>query len=151
MTYLLDTNVISELRKPDPDRNVAAWKRTLSPSQLYLSVMVVGEIAKGAAKLRRRDAKRAQVFETWLTRLTTDFADRLLPITRDIAEVWGEMNGRDPRPVVDGYIAATAKHHGLTLVTRNVGDFKGIEVKLLNPFDPRLSLGGGIVVPEVSA
>ena len=102
---------------------------------LYLSVLVVGEIRRGIEQLRRRDPAQAAVYEAWLARLRLDYADRVLPITVDIAEEWGRMNVPDPVPVIDGLMAATAKVRGLTLVTRNTADLVGTGVQLLNPFE----------------
>jgi predicted nucleic acid-binding protein len=95
---------------------------------------VVGEIRQGVERLRRRDPKQATVFERWLATLRRDHGDRVLPITVGIAEEWGRLNVPDPLPVVDGLLAATAKVHDLTLVTRNTGQVERTGAKLLNPF-----------------
>jgi predicted nucleic acid-binding protein len=136
VSYLLDTNVISEARKPDGDSNVKAWLASAAANDLYLSVLVVGEIRRGVERLRRRDPAQAAVFETWLTILRQDFADRILPITTDIAGEWERLNVPDPVLVVDGLLAATAKAWGWTLVTRNTADLARTGVRLLNPFTP---------------
>lgn len=136
MTYLLDTNVLSEARKPRGDRGVKRWMKTVSGRDLFLSVLVVGEIRQGIERLRRRDAAQADVFEAWLGRLGQQYADRILDVTPPIAEEWGRINVPDPLPTVDALLAATAKVHGLTLVTRNTADLRRTGAKLFNPFTP---------------
>jgi predicted nucleic acid-binding protein len=135
VSYLLDTNVVAEVRKERARRSVAEWFETVPGHELYLSVLVVGEIEQGVARLRRRDARQAAVYLSWLERLRRDFADRLLPVTERIALEWGRLSAKDPVPVVDGLMAATAIVHGLTVVTRNVADFARTGVMVLNPFD----------------
>ena len=135
MSYLLDTNVISEARKPNGNPNVRAWFTSVKGTDLYLSVLVVGEIRQGIERLRRRDSAQASIYEIWLTQLRRDYADRILPITPVVAEEWGRLNVPDPLPVIDGLLAATAHVHGLTIVTRNVADLARTRVPLLNPFD----------------
>ncbi len=137
MTFLLDTNVLSEARKPAGDANVRAWLASVRGAELYLSVLVVGEIRQGIERLRRRDPPQAAVFEAWLATLRRDYADRILPVTVDIAEEWGRLNVPNPVPAIDGLLAATARVHGLTLVTRNIADLARTGVALLNPFAPQ--------------
>ncbi|MGC4117038.1 MAG: type II toxin-antitoxin system VapC family toxin [Myxococcales bacterium] len=134
MSFLLDTNVVSELRKPSPNSGVKAWFASVDPEQLFLSVLAVGEIRIGIERLRRRDPERAKTFDAWLETLESDYADRLLPITADIAQEWGRLNVPNPLSVVDGLMAATAKVQGLTLVTRNTQDVARTGIQLLNPF-----------------
>ncbi len=136
MSFLLDTNVVSEARRPQGSANVKAWLASAPASSLYLSVLVVGEIRRGIEQLRRRDPVQARVYETWLTRLGLDYADRILPITVEIAEQWGRISVPNPVPVIDGLLAATAHVRGFTLVTRNTADFVRTGVRLLNPFEP---------------
>jgi toxin FitB len=136
MSFLLDTNVISEARKPNGHPNVRAWLASVRGLDLYLSVLVVGEIRQGIERLRRRDPTQASVYEAWLARLRQDYADRILPVTADVAEEWGRMNVPDPVPTVDGLMAATAKVKGLIFVTRTTADLARTGVRLLNPFDP---------------
>src|SRR5579859_3594245 len=131
MSYLLDTNVISEARKPTGDANVKAWFAATSSSQLFLSVLVLGEIRQGIERLRRRDRTQAQLLDAWLAMLRERYGDRLLPITGEIADEWGRLNVPDPLPAVDGLLAATARVHSLTLVTRNVADVERTGVRLL--------------------
>lgn len=135
MAFLLDTNVISEARKRAPDPNVRAWLASVPEADLYLSVLVVGEIRQGIERLRRRDPAQAAPYETWLSALLHGFADRLVPVTADVCEEWGRLNVPDPLPVVDGLMAATAKLRDWTFVTRNVADLARTEVRLLNPFE----------------
>lgn len=134
MSFLLDTNVLAEIRKPRPHPAVAAWYEEAGDDELFLSVLVVGEIQQGVARLRRKDPRQAAVYETWLGKLRREFADRLLPVTQDVALEWGRLSAGNPPPVIDGLIAATALVHGLTVVTRNVADLEPTGVPLLNPF-----------------
>ncbi len=136
MSYLLDTNVISEVRKGElGDAGVREWLSSVRARELYVSVLVVGEIRQGVERLRRRDPAQAVVFDAWLERLRRDYADRIVPITIDVAEEWGRMNVPDPLPAVDGLMAATAKTRGMTFVTRNTADVARTGVLLLNPFE----------------
>ncbi len=135
VSFLLDTNVISEARGHRGDANVKAWLASVPADNLYLSVLVVGEIRGGIEWLRRRDPVRADAYEGWLATLRRDYADRLLPVTAEVADEWGRMNVSDPVPVVDGLMAATAKVKGLTLVTRNTADVERSGVRMLNPFE----------------
>lgn len=135
MSYLLDTNVLSEARKQSGNPKVRAWLASVKGSDLYLSVLVIGEIRQGIERLRRRDPAQAGVYEVWLSTLQRDYADRILPITAEIAEEWGRVAVPDPVPVVDGLIAATALVHGMTLVTRNTADLVRTGARLLNPFE----------------
>lgn len=135
MRYLVDTNVISEVRKADRcNPGVAAWYATVADEDLCLSVLVLGEIRKGLERLRTRDPQQATVLETWLDAVTEAFGERALPIETAIADEWGRMNAVRPVPVIDGLLAATAKVHGLTLVTRNEADVAGLGATVLNPF-----------------
>ena len=134
MTFLLDTNVVSEVRKKEPNPGVSEWFASVPADQLFLSVLVVGEVRQGIERLIRRDQAQAEIYEQWLYRLVNAYGDRIVPITARVAEVWGRVNVPDPMPVVDGLMAATALVHGWTLVTRNLGDFASAGVPLLNPF-----------------
>jgi len=135
LSYLLDANVVSELRKPAPNKAVKAWFAGVEPEQIFLSVLVVGEVRAGIERLRRREPGRAEALDEWLEALEADFADRLLPITPDVAQEWGRLNASDPLPIIDGMMAATAKVQGLTLVTRNAKDVARTGVRTLNPFE----------------
>jgi toxin FitB len=134
VAFLLDTNVVSEIRRPRPDPNVQAWLASVPEADLHLSVLVVGEIRQGVERLRRRDPARAAPYEAWLSELARRFADRLVPLTVEVCEEWGRLNVPDPLPVVDGLMAATAKVRGWTFVTRNVADLARTDVRLLDPF-----------------
>lgn len=135
MSYLLDTNVLSELRKGErADANVRAWFGELADEEIYLSVLTIGEIRRGVENVRRRDPDAARALDSWLARLGEAYRDRILPVDRAIAEEWGRMNAPDPLPVVDGLLAATARVIGLTLATRNVADVDGAGVEFVDPF-----------------
>ncbi|NGN66150.1 type II toxin-antitoxin system VapC family toxin [Streptomyces sp. A7024] len=134
MAFLVDTNVFSELRRRKPDSRVVAWVRSTPGGSLFTSTLVVGEIRKGIENVRRRDERQAARLESWLEELRRGYADRLLPVTADVAERWGRFSSPDPLPVVDGLLAATAAVHGLTLVTRNVKDVGRTGVPCLDPF-----------------
>lgn len=135
VAFLLDTNVVSELRKAVPNPHVLAWHRRQRRAEAYLSVLAVGEIRQGIERVRTRDPAQADALQRWLAGLLPTYRDRILPVTVDIAEEWGRLNtGAQPIPVVDGLMAATAKVHRLTLVTRNVTDLARSGVSLLNPF-----------------
>lgn len=136
MAYLLDTNVISELRKATPHPAVAAWHARHAGAEAYISTLVAGEIRQGIQRIHSRDPKRAAVLERWLTGLLSAYRSRILPVTVEIAQEWGRMNPAARPPVVDGLMAATAKVHRLTLVTRNVADVARTGVAVLNPFEP---------------
>lgn len=138
MSFLIDTNVVSELRKGRQcDANVAAWYEAASPQSLHLSVLVLGEIRKGIELARPRDPEKAQRLEVWLEAVERAFGDRIIPIDRAVADMWGQMNALRPIAVVDGMLAATARIHDLTLVTRNAADVAGLGAKILNPFDAK--------------
>jgi toxin FitB len=135
LSYLLDTNIISELRKGDrADANVRAWFSELTDEEIYLSVLTIGEIRRGVENVRRRDPDSAAALDSWLARLAEAHRDRILPVDRATAEEWGRMNVPDPLPVVDGLLAATAKVVGLAFATRNIADVEGSGVELVDPF-----------------
>ena len=138
MSYLLDTNIISEIRKADrANAHVAAWYASVSGDELYLSVLVLGEIRLGVERIRHRDPNAAAAIERWLGQVRDAFGPRILPVSLSVAEEWGRMNRMRPLPVVDSLLAATAKVHGLTLITRNVADIDGTGVALMDPFTRR--------------
>lgn len=136
MSYLLDTNVISELRKGErAEPSVSNWFASLADREIHLSVLTIGEVRRGVESVRRRDPDSAAALDSWLSRLTEAHRNRILQVDRAIAEEWGRMNVPDPLPVVDGLLAATARIAGLTLVTRNVADVEATGVELLDPFN----------------
>ena len=136
MSFLVDTNVVSELRKgPRCDSNVARWYGSLGDGDIYLSVLTIGELRRGVELIRRRDVSSAQRLDDWLTQVVSAHAERLLPVDCSVAEVWGRLNAPDPVSVIDGLLAATAIVHDLTFATRNVGDVERTGVSYLNPFE----------------
>ena len=135
MTYLLDTNVLSETRKRQPEAGVANWIAATSADRLHVSVLTLGEIEQGIARVRGRgDQNQASALERWLRNVQAGFGDRVLPVTPPVAAAWGRQQYTQPLPVIDALIAATARVHGLTVVTRNVKDFELAGVQVLNPF-----------------
>jgi toxin FitB len=136
MAFLLDTNVLSELRKKRRNEpKVQGWLASVDSEDLFTSVIVVGEIRRGIEKIRPTDPVFASQLELWLRRLQLDYEDRILSITEEIAEFWGTICPNDPLSEPDGLIAATALHHGMTLVTRNVQHVQRSGVRLLNPWE----------------
>jgi toxin FitB len=136
VSFLLDTNVLSELRKGKrADPSVAAWFAEVPGEDLFLSVLVAGELRQGIERLRRRDLDAADRLDRWVLALLEDYSDRILPLDLRTADLWGRLNVPDPLPAVDGLLAATALAHDLTLVTRNVRDVVRTGVRIINPFD----------------
>ena len=137
--FLADTNIPSELTRPNPDTRVAKFLRDAEKEQLYLSVLTLGEIRKGVAGLP--SGNRRRLLEDWMeTGLRPWFSNRILPITERIAERWGLLSAEAKSrgaalSVIDGLIAATALEHNLTLLTRNVKDFSATGVSILNPWE----------------
>ena len=134
MSFLIDTNVVSELRKSAPDRNVQSWFDSVGSNAIYLSVLTIGEIRMGVERLRRKDPQQAEVLVAWLDGLQAAYRDRIVDVDAAIATEWGRINVPDPLPVIDGLLAATALSKGWTMVTRNVADVDRCGVRLLNPF-----------------
>jgi hypothetical protein len=136
MKYLIDTNVISELKRTQPNAQVLTWFSTVNDESLYLSVLSLGEIRKGVEKLS--DNRRQDDLRHWLEReLPEWFEQRLLPINADIADLWGKLQAQmnRPLPAIDSLLAATALHHDLCLVTRNTKDFVYPNLTILNPWE----------------
>jgi predicted nucleic acid-binding protein len=139
LSYLLDTNVISELRRQTPDEGVARWLAQRSPATLYLSVLNFGEIRKDVEAAAT--AERRQALTDWLeTDLQSYFSGRILPVNHAVADRWGQLlaQAKRPLPAIDGLLAATAIVHQLVLVTRHVNDFAGLQVEIFNPWQTEL-------------
>lgn len=135
MKFLLDTNVISEIRKRDRAHpNVARWVARTPAEDIGTSVVVLAEIRRGIELKRRRDATQSDSLDTWFAQMRTRLADRVLPIDEPIAEAWAILGIPDPLPLIDGLLAATARVRGLTLVTRNVTDIARTGVSVFDPF-----------------
>ena len=136
MSYLIDTNVLSELRRKQPDSKVVAWLQERPRQSLYLSVLTLGEIRKGLERVE--DASRRQSLLDWLeVELPHYFVGRLLDVDAATADRWGRLMAEAgmPLPAIDALLAATALQHDLTLVTRNTKDFAGLAVRLINPWE----------------
>jgi toxin FitB len=137
VNYLLDTNIISEIRKGgDCNPHAAAWYDSIDEDSIYVSVLVLGEIRKGIERVRSTNPDRARALEKWLYMLSRDFADRILPIDLAVADEWGRMSAKRPVSTVDALLAATAKVHEMVLATRNIADVADLGAKVLNPFAP---------------
>ena len=138
MAYLIDTNVVSETLKPRPERRVVDWISRQMANDLFLASISLGELVRGVRRMRER--ARRERFQRWIDYdLAAQFQGRILPFDRETAVIWGEIMGDGdrvgrPKPMADAQIAAVARRHGLTLVTRNMRDFVGMEVVLLDPW-----------------
>ncbi len=136
--YLLDTNIVSELIRIKPDPNVLSWFSSVDESSLYLSVLTIGEICKGLNSLA--NTKKRLALEEWYIELKLRFSGKIIEVNERVAEEWGIISSAGKRQgkqlsVIDGLLAATAIIYGLTLVTRNVGDFELDKLSVLNPWD----------------
>jgi toxin FitB len=133
--FLLDTNVVSELRKRNRcDGGVRRWIESVTAEELFVSVLVLGEIRQGLEQIRLRDQAQARALEGWLQGLSREFMDRILPVDERVADQWGRLGLQLPGPVLDALIAATALIHGLTVVSRDANGFKNTGVRVFNPF-----------------
>ncbi len=140
MSYLIDTNIISEVRKGAKcNPNVAAWYASIDDAEIYLSVLVLGEIRKGVERARITDAPQAQALEKWLETVAGSFAERVLPVDRPVADEWGRMSAGRPVSTIDALLAATAKVHRMTLATRNTADVADLGADVVNPFEYKRS------------
>ena len=135
MSYLIDTNIICEVRKGARcDAKVSAWYASIADEDIFLSTLLLGEIRKGVELARPRDARKAAALERWLRGVEAAFEGRVLGIDNAVSDRWGRMSAIRPVPVIDGLLAATALTHNLTLVTRNDRDVVGLGATVLNPF-----------------
>lgn len=134
MNFLLDTNVISEIKRKRGDSRVKDWARRQESVSLFTSVMVIGEIRRGVELMRRRDPSQTAGFEAWLAQLRMEFSSRVLPVTEEIAEEWGRLNVPDPSPTVDALMIATARVHDMAIVSRNIRDVGRGGAPVLNPW-----------------
>jgi toxin FitB len=137
--YLIDTMVVSELRKPKRDTRLISWVDRQRTSDLFISVVTVGEIERGIVRQRAKDADFATALAAWLDRVLSLYGERVLPFDLQIARRWGRLSAALGNDSADLMIAATALEHGLTVVTRNVFDFEPRGVETLNPFNTRES------------
>ena len=139
MPFLLDTNIVSETVKPNPEERVVAWLEVQTPAELFLAAQTIGELVRGARKVKEK--ARRERFEKWIEQdLADQFEGRVLPFDGAVAVLWGRLMGDGDRKgrtpaATDAQIAAVAIHHDLTLVTRNVKDFQRFDMTLLNPWD----------------
>jgi predicted nucleic acid-binding protein len=134
--FLLDTVVLSELRKRERHPNVVGWLTCTSADDIFLSAVTIGEIERGIARQRGVDPAFAEALQSWLDRTIQGYADRILPVDTRIARRWGNLSARIGNDSADLLIAATALEHGLTVVTRNLRHFEPTGVALVDPFGP---------------
>ena len=137
MSYLIDTCVVSELRKPMPQESVLAWFQACDAAEIYISALSLGELRFGLSILP--DGKRKNDLLVWFNELIEAFAGKILPVTEKIALIWGSMRAKAQRngltlPVIDGLLAATAEAHQMVLVTRNTDDVASTGIPVLNPW-----------------
>ena len=138
MKYLLDTCILSETVRPRPDERVLRWFQTTDRTLMYTPAVVIGEIRKGIARMPQ--GPRRNLLEGWLERYRVNYVQRIVPFDAEVAHRWGTLVGQLQSkgvtlPIIDSQIAATALHHDMTLVTRNVKDMESTGVRLLNPFE----------------
>jgi predicted nucleic acid-binding protein len=135
VSFLVDTNVLSELRKHHRGNpNVYAWSKVTGWSALHTSWIAIAELNRGTELIRRHDKRQAAVLDAWIAEIMHLFRDRIHPVDRSVAEIWADLMVPNPRPALDALIAATARSQGLTLVTRNIRDFADCGVPLLDPW-----------------
>jgi predicted nucleic acid-binding protein len=132
--YLIDTVVLSELRKPQRDARLESWVERQRTIDLFVSVITIGEIERGIARQRERDPDFAAALAAWLDRVLVLYGERILPFDLQVARRWGQLSAAIGHDGADLMISATALEHGLTVVTRNVSDFEPTGVPILNPF-----------------
>ena len=135
MIFLADTNVLSELRKRQRrDKGVQGWIQSVGWSALSTSWIVIGELRRGANLVRRRDPEQADALDVWIDYVLDTLGPQIYPIDGPVAEAWAQLGVPDPLPTSDGLIAATAIVHDLTLATRNIRDFAGVGLKIVDPW-----------------
>ena len=134
MNYLLDTNVLSEARRPRPDARVAAWIASVPIATRYISVLSLGELTRGIALMLKRDASRAEFYRDWLVAVRQHYAGRVLAVDARVAETWGMMSATGSLAIADALLVATARMHGLVLATRNRRDFENLGVEVFDPW-----------------
>ncbi|MGA2657622.1 MAG: type II toxin-antitoxin system VapC family toxin [Verrucomicrobiota bacterium] len=133
--FLLDTNILSELRKGSRcDAGVRDWIQNTPAEELFVSVVVLGEIRRGIERIRLRDQDQAGALEQWLQSLKTEFADRILPVDERVADHWGHLGLRQPVPLLDAFLAATGLVHNLTVVSRDQDGYRNTGAPVINPF-----------------
>jgi predicted nucleic acid-binding protein len=131
--YLLDTNIVSELRKPKPHRAVMAWMQSVPDNQLFISALTLGELQAGAERTRRQDQEKAASIDAWIDQLSEAY--EVISMDAGMFREWARlMEGKSDQLLEDAMIAATARVRGLIVATRNVRDFKSLAVEILNPF-----------------
>ncbi|WP_342269727.1 type II toxin-antitoxin system VapC family toxin [Rickettsia endosymbiont of Orchestes rusci] len=135
MKYLLDTNIISELRKKTPDIRVMEWFSNIHPSQLYLSCLTIGEIKIGVLKIAKKDKATSLGLMKWLDSLIIDYAEKIIGVNLEICEEWAELMSIDSTNAIDSLIAAQAKQRNIILVTRNIKHYSMFDIRIFNPFD----------------
>lgn len=133
--FLLDTNVLSELRKGNRcDPAVLAWVQGSVSADLFVSVLVLGEIRQGIERIRMRDQNQARALDRWLKSIPAEFAGQILPVDERVADQWGRLGLRQPVPTLDAFLAATALVHDLTVVSRDENGFRNTGARVINPF-----------------
>jgi toxin FitB len=131
--YLLDTNIISELRRPKPHANLIAWLSGIAPDQVFISAVTLGELQAGVENTRQQDSGRAEIIESWVDSVAASY--NVLPMGGDAFRCWGKLMHAKPADLIaDAMIAATAAVHNLTVVTRNLRDFERLGVPAFDPF-----------------
>lgn len=135
MKYLLDTNIISELKKKTPDQNVVNWFEGIDTDELYLSCITIGELKSGALNKFKTDDKTGKLLIKWIDGLMADYEEQILNIDLETCEIWAQLLNIDSTNAIDGLIAAQCLQSNMVLVTRNIKHFNMFDIKLFNPFD----------------
>jgi toxin FitB len=134
MAFLIDTDILSAIRRKQRDPNLAQWFQNNRTADIYLSVVTIGEVERGITRQKQANPEFAQILENWLEEILARYGQRILPLTIAIAKRWGRLSGDLGHDSADLMIAATALEHNLVVVTRNVRHFEPTRVKLINPF-----------------